>query len=446
MRPTLPPGGKPMILLAAAQAAGQTGSWAALVAALPLALQHRHPASWLALVNAAWAGPAMLSHLAGPAIDRYGPRIAGTACWLCASACAIACCATGKLPGLIVPLGLMSAFRGGGVAAGDTAPTWLPIRPDLSRAGSWLVAAAAVPVLAGPLGSATVLAHGGARIAWTAVAALLAAAAGGSAIVPASRPATEPSPDTGAASVAQTRRAGSLPIVLAITAGVWLSYGALEILQPLYVRQVLHASLSFYGWTMTAFALGGTAAALLTAGMRVKVPQMGVPVAALAVAAGERLFTATAAPATALAGAAAWGAAAAVFSVISRTAILSAVPAGRHGQALGSWRAVQSAAGVAPAAITGVVTAALGLPATLTATCCLASGTGVAALAAALGSRAAGRGHSRAESRQALPAVTDPGAGTQPGADPDPGGPGQGALAGRAPAGVTGGPGERKRR
>ncbi|HEY1619754.1 MAG TPA: MFS transporter [Streptosporangiaceae bacterium] len=423
-----------MIVLAAAQAAGQTGSWAALVAALPLALQRRDPASWLALVNAAWAGPAMLSQLAGPAIDRYGPRITGSMCWLGAAACAIACCAARDLPALLVPLGLMSAFRGCGVAAGDTAPTWLPRPPDLARAGSCLVVAAAVPVLAGPLGSATLLAHADASAAWLAAAVLLGVAATGSMTVPARRPAPAPSPDTRSAPAGQRRSSGSLAVVLAITAGVWLSYGALEILQPLYVRQVLHASLSLYAWTMTAFALGGTAGALLTAGVRGKLPQIRVPAAALAVAAGERIFTATSSPATALAGAAAWGAAAAVFSVTSRTAILSAAPAHRHGQALSTWRAVQSAAGVAPAAITGTLTTAIGLPATLTATCCLASGTGVIALAAALHSRAAKRGNSRAGSRQALPAAPCPGAATQPDAEADPGGPGQGTLAGRAPA------------
>jgi hypothetical protein len=45
-------------------------------------------------------------------------------------------------------------------------------------------------------------------------------------------------------------------------AGIWLSYGGLEIIQPLYVRQILHGSVGVYAWTLTAFALGGLTAGL----------------------------------------------------------------------------------------------------------------------------------------------------------------------------------------
>lgn len=237
-------------VLIAAQAAGQTGSWASLVVAVPLALGHRHPATWLAVITAAWAGPAMLSSAAGRPIDRFGPRLAGTAAWLGAAAGAVAALAVRQLPGLVIALAVISACRGAEIAAGDTAPTWMPDRPDLTRAGSWLMLAAAVPLLAGPLGAAALLTFFGPPTAWITVAALFAAGAAGSMAVPAARPASPGSRPK------ITRGRGRLMAVLITQAVVWVSYGSMSVLQPLYVQDTLHSSLIVYGWTLFAFAAG----------------------------------------------------------------------------------------------------------------------------------------------------------------------------------------------
>jgi hypothetical protein len=392
-----------MVTLTAAQAAGQTGSWAALVAALPLALSRPDPALWLALVNAVWAGPAMLSQLAGRPIDRYGPRRVGAVCWAAAAVCSLGALATGHLPAVVVPLGLMSAFRGAGVAAGDTAPTWLPHRPDLTRAGSWLMIAAAIPVLVGPLGSATLLAYLGSRPAWLVVTGLFVFGAIGSALVPAIRPVPAPLDDADLADIAAADAAAVQPkpaprfrgrfvAILVITAGTWLSYGALEILQPLYVKQGLHSSLIMYGWMMVAFALGSVAAALAAVPLRrITASRWTVPFAVLAVAAGERLFTGTSSVSYAFAGSAVWGAAAALFTLASRSAILSAIPAESHGRALSTWRAIQSSADIAPTAIIGQLTAVAGLSAVLSGTCALAGVAGLLYLIGAVVARAVRR-------------------------------------------------------
>lgn len=365
-----------MALLVASQIAGQTGSWAALVAALPQALRSPEPAIWLALVNALWAGPAMLSAVAGRFIDRFGPRRTGTACWLAASACAATCVEVRLLPVLLVPLGLLSACRGIGVAAGDTAPTWMARRPDTGRSGSWLVIAAAVPLLAGPLGASTLLSRESSRWTWLAIASAFAVAAAAGALVPAIRPAPPPSISEPAPAAPLMR--GAVGRVLTATAGIWLSYGSLEIIQPLYVRQVLHGSVGVYAWTLTAFALGG-----LTAGLTASVfprkalaSRLAVPIGALAVAASELAFTATASLSVALLGAALWGASAAAFTISSRSLMLSAAPPGSHGRAMTAWRSVQSMAYVAPATVIGSLVLALGLRASLHGICLLAGITG----------------------------------------------------------------------
>jgi MFS family permease len=379
-------GRRGMAVLTIGQAAGQTGSWAALVTALPLALGQPRPAIWLALINAAWAGPAMLSPLAGRPIDRYGPRLVGSLSWLAAAACAAGALLAGRLPGLLVLIGIISACRGAGVAAGDTAPTWLPRRPDLTRAGAWLILAAAVPIMAGALGAATLLAYAGPRAAWLAVAGVFAAGAACSALVPAARPAAIPGSEEDGSRRGPRRIRKRLTAILVVTAGVWLTYGTMAILQPLFVRQGLHASLITYGWTMVAFAIGSVALAMMAMTARPLRQVLASPwtlaIAAIMVAAGERLFTATSSVTIALAGAVVWGASAGAFNLACRSAVLQVVPAAAHGRALSSWRAVQAAANLAPTAAVGQLITFAGLATVLAGTCALAAAVGLACLAA----------------------------------------------------------------
>jgi MFS family permease len=376
------PGRLAVITLTGAQAAGQTGSWAALTAALPLALSRRDPALWLAVINAAWAGPALLTLFAGRLVDRYGPRRAGVTCWLGAAGCAAAAMIAGRLPVILLAIGLMSACRGVGVVAGDAAPTWIPGRPSLDRASAWLVLAAAIPILVGPLTAASVLTNAGPRAAWAVIVALFAAGAAGSALVPAIRPDAPDAPDALRAGRRVPGAGMAVIAVMAVTAGIWLTYGALEILQPLQVRVGLHAGLVVYGQTQAWFAIGSIVAdlALLALPQKVSSSRWAIPAAVLAVAAGERLFTAAGSVDLAFAGMAAWGAGAAALTVASKSVLLSRTPAAQHGRVLSRWRAIAYAADLAPAAVVGPLTAAAGLPAVLLGTCGLAAACGLGCL------------------------------------------------------------------
>jgi MFS family permease len=393
-----------MTVLTLAQTAGQTGSWAALVAALPLALSRPDAATWVAIITIAWGGLAAVSQFTTRRlVDRYGPRRTGMLSWaMAATGAAAAALITGSLAVVVAALGVMSAARGLAVLAGDVAPTWLPHRPDLTRAGSWLMLAAAVPVLAGPLGAAGILTGYGPRAAWLTVAGLFLAAAAAAALVPSARPG----PATTAAAV-RLRWLVKILSVLAITAGVWLTYGAMTVLQPLYVQDELHSTLVTYGWTMAAFALGGAGVALAALRLRAAVAwRWSVPLAALATAGGERLFTATTSVPMAMLGLVWWGASAAVFSLASRSVIVSAVPPEAHGRALGLWRGTQAAANIAPALVVGQLTAAAGLRSVLTWTCALAGACGLAYL---LGAAVA---HAPRWSPGAVAAASRPGGGT----------------------------------
>ncbi|MGH3160120.1 MAG: hypothetical protein ACRDNF_26605, partial [Streptosporangiaceae bacterium] len=68
-----------LVWLTAAQTAGQAGTWAGYVAAMPAALIQPHPAVALSVITAAWGIPSAAARLAGGIIDRHGPQLTGTA-------------------------------------------------------------------------------------------------------------------------------------------------------------------------------------------------------------------------------------------------------------------------------------------------------------------------------------------------------------------------------
>jgi hypothetical protein len=218
------------------------------------------------------------------------------------------------------------------------------------------------------------------RCAWLAIAATFIIAAAAAILVPTVRPAPHPGVTVSTPSAPLMR--GAVRRVLTATAGIWLSYGSLEIIQPLYVRQILHGSVSIYAWTLTAFALGGLTTGLAASAFPRKAlaSRLAVPIGALAVAAGELAFTATASLTVALAGSALWGASAAVFTISSRSLMLSVAPPGSHGRAMTIWRSIQSISYLAPATIIGSLVLALGLRTSLHAICLLAGITGAGAL------------------------------------------------------------------
>jgi MFS transporter len=407
------------ILLTAGRTAGQTGSWAALVAALPLALARPDPGLWLSAITAAWAAPVAIAELpmvAGRLADspRWGPRRAGAASWAVAAVAAAAAVISRDLPVIIAALAVTSAARGIGVVAGDTAPSWLPGQSDLGISAAWVMLGDTLPVLAGPLGSATLLYAWGPRAPWVVTAGLFAAAGCAAVAVPAIRPpavavvVTDPVFSGWRRWLPATRVGG----MLAVTAGIWLSYGAMEILQPLFVKDGLHSSLIVYGWTMAANAVAGSVTSV--AAMPKRSPlrafltwRWSVPVSALAVAASLRVFTATTSVTVAMGGSALWGAAAVLFTLASKEMILSHVPAQSHGEAIALWRAVQSGSYTAPAAATGPFTARFGLAGVLAGVCALA---GASALCHFAGTAATSVGRPRARRRaaRAAPAAALP--------------------------------------
>jgi MFS family permease len=356
------PRARQLLILTVAQTAGQTGWWAAYVAALAGALGRPHPAVWLSAVTAAWCGPSIAARLAGGLIDRHGPRVTGAAAWAAAAVVAAVPAVT-RHPGLGVVLAALaglSAASACAVAAGAAAPTWMPAQPDLVRAGSWLVIATYLPIGAGAAGAANLFVHAGPRAAWALVVCLLATAAASTLLVPTTRPGFAPP------AARRFRVRPAVRRVLAITAGIYLSTGTVTILEPLYVHAILARPLPVYGWLQCTWAAGAIATALATAHR----PQLvttawAVPLSALLIAAGQGLYLGTTLVPAAFTGAAVFGAAATLFALSCRAVIVGATPAAEHGRALSLWFTIQDACLTLPAAAAGPAVAFFGLRAVL---------------------------------------------------------------------------------
>jgi hypothetical protein len=365
--------GGQLLILTAAQTAGQTGWWAAYVAALPAALDRPHPAVWLSAVTAAWCAPSMAARLAGGVIDHYGPRVTGAVAWGVAAAVAVVPAVTHPgLPVVLAVLACLSAAGSCAVAAGAAAPTWMPAKPDLIRAGSWLIVATYLPIGAGPAGASNLLAHAGPRAAWALVAGLLVVASASSLLVRAARPATGPA-------ARRFRVRPAVRGVLLITAGIYLSWGVVTILEPLYVRAVLARPLPVYGWLLCTWAAAAIATAVLADRcQQIVTARWAVPCWALLVAAGEGVYLGTSQITAAFTGAAIFGAAATLFGLSCRAVIVAATPPTEHGRALSLWFTVQDACLALPAALTGPAVAVVGLRAVLDGAAALAGLSGAA--------------------------------------------------------------------
>ena len=348
-----------LVTLTAAQAAGQAGTWAGYVAALPAALVQPHPAVALSAITAAWGIPSAAARLAGGVVDRHGPRITGATSWaIAAVAAAVATVAHPGFPELLAVLAVLSVGGTWGVSAGEAAPTWLPGRPDLAAAGSWLVVAGSLPLAIGPVGASNLVAYAGDRAAWALVAGLSAAAAIGTLMVPAVPPESCPVPD----GERQARIPRPVWAVLLVTAGIYLTFGMITILEPLYVRQILHGPFTTYGWLLAVWAFAGILTSVAV-GRRSRVVTWrgALPLAALTVAIGEAIYVSTPIEGFAFAGAALFGGGAALFRLSARAVIVKAIPLRSHGRALSLWESVQCAFFVAPSAATGWLVTAFGL-------------------------------------------------------------------------------------
>ena len=361
----------PFALLCAGSALNAIGSWAALIAIWGFASSQFHAsATQIALLGLAWSAPAALvGPLAGVPVDRFGPKRVLVASDLSGAVTALAMAAAhsfGMLAGLAFGSGLVQAT---GLPAGQSLPPRLVDDADLLQANALLAMADQSAIVLGPLVAAAVIASVDVRAAFYVDA--ITFVVGALSVLPLRlRPLTAP-PVRGSAwreVRAGLRLAWSTPAVrrtLALAGAAFASWGAFFVLEPLYVRDVLHRSSALLGLFQTAFGVG----LLVTTALLPRLGDRLATVRALAVSvalSGEAAATyvGTHLVAVAFVGVVAWGVDVAFFLPPMQVVLQRATPTASHGRILALSSTADGVANMVAIPLAGVCVGLLGVRAT----------------------------------------------------------------------------------
>ncbi|HEX2851407.1 MAG TPA: MFS transporter [Acidimicrobiales bacterium] len=354
-------------LLFAGQAVNGIGSWAALVAMWGFAAYHfgSGPAQ-VAILGLSWALPsALIGPFAGVPVDRLGPKRVLVVAYLAGALTAVAMAFTTSFEQLValgVVDGLVKAFS---QPAANALPPRLVGDHDLLAANALLGAAQESSIVFGPLVAAAAIAAGGLRAAFVVDAITFLA---GIAVVAPLRLSTLPARahERLRTELAEGLRvASTVPTVrftLAVSTVVFFTWGTFMVVEPIYVRDVLHRPASFFAMLQTAFGVGLVLTGLL-------LPRLARAVASRrALAASVMLSGVTAAvyvgtrnPAVAMVGVFLWGVDVAFFSAPSRTLLQRHSPAATHGRVLALYGTLHSAGDVVSLSIAGAVAGIVGV-------------------------------------------------------------------------------------
>jgi predicted MFS family arabinose efflux permease len=377
-----------LALLFAGGALNAIGSWATLIALWGFAAYHFHAGpDKVALLGLAWTVPgAALSVFSGLPIDRFGPRVAIIAANLLGVATALAMAAASSYSTLVllaVGAGVVQAF---GRPAATSLPPRLVDDADLLAANSLMGVAEQSAIVFGPLAGSLAINWWGIQAAFLFDAATFVV--GTLAVLPLRlRPlAKEAGPSVGRrdllAGLRLARQTTDIRRTLLLAAAVFCSWGAFVVIEPLYVRNVLHRSPATLGLLQTVFGIGliGTTALLPRIGDRVTTVRAlaaSVVVSGLAAA----LYVGTRSLSVAMFGVFIWGVDVAFFMPPMQTLLQRSAPPEAHGRVMALAGAVNGAGGLIAIPLAGVAAGAIGVSATGVLAGILASLAGAAGLA-----------------------------------------------------------------
>ena len=363
-----------LALLFAGAALNEIGSWASIIAFWGYAAYRFHsgPAQ-IALVSLMWAAPgALFSLVSGWPIDRYGPKAIMIAADGVGVVTALGMVWAGSY-GELVPLVLLSGTVG---AFGRPAATSLPPRladeADLLSFNALMSLTTQLALVIGPLVASVAIAVWSIRAAFVVDAVTFVI--GIATVVPLHlRPipsTVDAAPAAGEQSSARDVLAGvrlSWRIVtvrrtMLLGLAVFCSWGASMVMEPLYVRDVLHRSSATFGWLQTIFGLGliCMTALLPRLGERV-VSVRSQAVAVLSSAVAVVLYLGSGSLPVAAVGVFAWGAVTAVFLPPFYTLLQRSTPVDCHGRVMATAGTVNGVAGLVTTPLAALAVAAVGV-------------------------------------------------------------------------------------
>ena len=356
-------------LLVCGQAISGIGSWAALVAIWGFAA-YRFDAGPgdIALLAASWGIPAaLLGPVAGVPIDRIGPRKVLVASQLLGAGAALALLTADSYRDLAV-IGLLHGIaKAFSLPALDALPPRLVDDRDLLAANSLLGSAVQSSIVFGPLVAAAAIALWGLEGAFVVDACTYLA--GVAVVLPLRLRAIEPRPRR--RMLAELReglrvasRSRGVRFTLLQAAAVYVTWSTYVVIEPLYVRDVLGRSPSFFAFRQAAFGVGLVASGLL-------LPRIGDRVATPRWLAGSVLLSGIAAavyvgtelPVVAFVGVFLWGVDVAFFSIPSRTLLQRHAPVAAHGRVLALNQTLRGWADLVALPLAGLAAGAIGIQA-----------------------------------------------------------------------------------
>ena len=354
-------------LLVAGSSLNAIGSWATIIAVWGYAAYRFHAGSGeIAVLGLAWSAPgALLSPIAGVPIDRIGPRRVLILSDLVGVMASLSMAAAGRFSTLVALAFVSGAVQAFGQPAAMSLPARVVEDADLLAANALLGAAEQSAIVFGPLVAAVAIGAWGIRAPFLFDAATFVAGALAVApvrlhpVAPVVRRAARVELREGlglARSIRDVRR------TLALAGAVFFTWGAFFVLEPLYVRDVLHRSAALLGLFQTAFGIGlvGATLTLPALGDRVaslRVLSLSVALSGLAAA----TYVGTPSVFVAFVGVFLWGVDVAFFLPPMQTVLQRATPVEAHGRVLGLASTLESWGSLLAIPLTGLVVASIGV-------------------------------------------------------------------------------------
>lgn len=327
-------------LLVVGQAANAIGSWCALVAVWGYASFHFDAsATDLALLGVSWALPmVLLGPIAGIPVDRYGPKRVLIVADSVAAGVTLLFIFAGSFEVLL----LLGAIEGCTKAFAEPAFQSLPPRlvddEHLAAANGLLGVAFQSSIALGPLLAAASISAFGFSGAFVVnsltyligVGVLLPFRLGAAPTTPAEPRRLRDETREGFAIVAArpTLRRG-----LALATTVYLIWGAFIVIEPIYVRSVLHGTPTTFAYLQAAFGVALVGSGLLVTGLGDRCAHWWVVSgAAIGSGLGAAIYVGSESLAIAYIGIALWGVATAFLLAPLRTLVQRASPIAAHGR------------------------------------------------------------------------------------------------------------------
>lgn len=357
-----------LALLFAGGALNAIGSWATLIALWGFAAYRFHTgAAGIAMLGLAWNVPgAALGPIAGAPIDRFGPRAVMIASDVLGLVTALGMAASnsyGALLGMAVAAGAVQSF--GRPASMSLIPRIVE-EGELLAGNSFMGVAEQSAIVFGPLAGSLAINAWGIRAAFLFDAATFAV--GALSVLPL-RLHGNASVSGGGFSVREllagwrlARRIADVRRTLGLAFAVFCSWGAFMVIEPLYVRDVLHRSPAILGLLQTVFGIGliGTTMLLPRVGERVvSVKALAIAVAFSGVAAA--VYVGTRSMTIAMVGVFLWGVDVAFFMPPMQTVLQRATPVEAHGRVMSLAATANGVGNLVAIPVSGLVVGAIGV-------------------------------------------------------------------------------------